>query len=215
MHICMCVLSHVQLFVTPWTVAHWAPLYMGLSRQEYWSGLSFPSPVDFPTQTGIKSMSPAALPLQADSLPIEPPGKKYTGRQYPCAILSHCVRVDLGTLISNRTRSKWSCVKQRLDFFFLMRWWNIASSIFQPRERWEMHHPSCLLLEEGVSQTVLWRGLSNQVLKPPANTHVNLEEGPPDLVNSSWTAALTSSLQPHERILAGTTQPSQSLVLPK
>ena len=42
-----CVLScfsHVCLFVTPWTVAHQAPLSMGFSRQEYWSGLPFPSP---------------------------------------------------------------------------------------------------------------------------------------------------------------------------
>ena len=38
------LLSHVQLFETPWTVAHQAPLLMGFSRQEYWSGLSFPSP---------------------------------------------------------------------------------------------------------------------------------------------------------------------------
>ena len=43
-----CVLSrfsHVQLFANPWTVAHQAPLSMGFSRQEYWSGLPFPSPV--------------------------------------------------------------------------------------------------------------------------------------------------------------------------
>ena len=43
-------LSHVQLFVTPWTVAHQAPLSMGFSRQEYWSGLTFPSPGDLPTR---------------------------------------------------------------------------------------------------------------------------------------------------------------------
>ena len=45
---CMCVLSHfsrVPLFATPWTAAHQAPLSMGLSWQEYWSGLPFPSPV--------------------------------------------------------------------------------------------------------------------------------------------------------------------------
>ena len=36
--------SRVQLFVTPWTVAHQAPLSMGFSRQEYWSGLPFPPP---------------------------------------------------------------------------------------------------------------------------------------------------------------------------
>ena len=36
--------SHVQLFATPWTVAYQAPLSMGFSRKEYWSGLPFPSP---------------------------------------------------------------------------------------------------------------------------------------------------------------------------
>ena len=51
-------LSHVQLFVTTWTVAHHAPLSMGLSRQEYWSGLPFPSPEDLP-DPGIKPRSPA------------------------------------------------------------------------------------------------------------------------------------------------------------
>ena len=39
-------LSRVQLFVTPWTVAYQAPLSMGFSRQEYWSELPFPPPVD-------------------------------------------------------------------------------------------------------------------------------------------------------------------------
>ena len=68
---CVCVksLSMVRLFVTPWTIAHRAPLSMEFSRQEYWSGLPFPSPVDLP-DPGIKPGSPA---LQADSLPSEPP----------------------------------------------------------------------------------------------------------------------------------------------
>ena len=51
--VCVCVcwlLSCVQLFATPWTVFHQAPLSMGLSRQEYWCGLPFPSPGIFPTQ---------------------------------------------------------------------------------------------------------------------------------------------------------------------
>ena len=43
-------LSHVRLFATPWTVALQAPLFMGFSRQEYWSGLPFPSPGDLPNQ---------------------------------------------------------------------------------------------------------------------------------------------------------------------
>ena len=52
------LLRRVQLFATPWTVACQAPLSMGFSRQEYWSGLSFPSPVDL-ADPGIEPMSPA------------------------------------------------------------------------------------------------------------------------------------------------------------
>ena len=43
-----CLVSHVRLFVIPWTVAHQPPLSMGFLRQEYWSGLPFPSPRDLP-----------------------------------------------------------------------------------------------------------------------------------------------------------------------
>ena len=63
-------LSHVRLFATPWAVSYQAPLSMGFSRQEYWSGLLFPSPGDL-SNPGIELGSPA---LQADSLPAEPPG---------------------------------------------------------------------------------------------------------------------------------------------
>ena len=49
-------LSRVQLFATPWSVAHQAPLSMGFSRREYWSGLPFPSPGDIP-DPGIESVS--------------------------------------------------------------------------------------------------------------------------------------------------------------
>ena len=52
------LLSHVQLFATPWTVACQAPPSMGFSRQEYWSGLPFPSPEDLPNP-GIEPGSPA------------------------------------------------------------------------------------------------------------------------------------------------------------
>ena len=51
-------LSCVLLFVTPWTVAYQAPLSMGLSRQQYWSGLPFPSPGDLPNP-GLEPRSPA------------------------------------------------------------------------------------------------------------------------------------------------------------
>ena len=51
----------------PWTIAHQAPLSMGFSRQEYWSGLPFPSPGDLPNP-GIEPGCPA---LQANDLPTE------------------------------------------------------------------------------------------------------------------------------------------------
>ena len=60
-------LSHVWLFVTPWTVAYQSPPSMGFSRQEYCSGFPFPSPGDLPNP-GIKPRSPA---LQADALPSD------------------------------------------------------------------------------------------------------------------------------------------------
>ena len=62
-------LSRVRLFATPWSVAYQAPLSMGFSRQEYWSGLPFPSPGDLP-DSGIEPGSPA---LQADTLTSELP----------------------------------------------------------------------------------------------------------------------------------------------
>ena len=63
------------LFVTPWTVARQAPLSMEFSRQEYWSGLPFPSPGDLP-DPGIE---PRFLALQADSLPTELQEKPLNG----------------------------------------------------------------------------------------------------------------------------------------
>ena len=65
--------SCVQLFATLWTVADQAPLPMGFSRQEHWSGLPCPSPGDLP-YPGIKRRPPK---LQADSLLFEPPGKTH------------------------------------------------------------------------------------------------------------------------------------------
>jgi len=58
-------------FVTPWTVAHQAPLSMEFSGQEYWSGFPFPSPGDLPDP----GMEHRSLALQANALQSEPPGK--------------------------------------------------------------------------------------------------------------------------------------------
>ena len=71
MVVCTCVLSLVQFSATLWTIACQAPLPMGFPKQEYWSGLPFPSPGDLP-DTGIEPGSPT---LQADALPSEPLGK--------------------------------------------------------------------------------------------------------------------------------------------
>ena len=71
----MKLLSRVELFVTPWTVAYQAPPSMGFSRQEYWNGLPFPSPADLP-DSGIEPGFPA---LEADALTSEPPGKHLKG----------------------------------------------------------------------------------------------------------------------------------------
>ena len=63
--VCVCALSRVQLFETPWTAARHAPLSVGLSQQEYWNGLPC-SPPGFLTQ----GFNPCLLYWQADSFPL-------------------------------------------------------------------------------------------------------------------------------------------------
>ena len=84
MCVCVCVrvctrallLSHVQLFVTPWTVACQAPLSTGFSWQEYWSRLPFPPPGDLPNP-GIKPASPESPALPGRLFTTEPPWKSH------------------------------------------------------------------------------------------------------------------------------------------
>ena len=74
-HACMLSrFSRVRLFATPWTVARQAPLSMGFSRQEYWSGLPCPPPGDFP-DSGIEPAFLHLLDWQLGSLPLVPPRK--------------------------------------------------------------------------------------------------------------------------------------------
>ena len=96
----MCVLS--PALCDPWTVACQAPLPMAFSRQEYWSGLPFPSPEDLP-DPGIKPGSPA---FQADSLPSEPQAKPYV------------IRVNLYFLFYNIPL--WDYIEV---YFLLMNFW--------------------------------------------------------------------------------------------
>ena len=69
-------------FVTPWTIAHWAPVSMGFFRQEHWSWLSCPSPGNLP-DSGIKPKSPASPALQVDSLPLSHLGSPAYGGKWP------------------------------------------------------------------------------------------------------------------------------------
>ena len=71
-------LNRIQLFATPWTVAHQTPLSMGLPRQEYCSELSYPPPGDLPN-SGVKPMFPA---LQVDSLPLNHQGNLHIFLQF-------------------------------------------------------------------------------------------------------------------------------------
>ena len=59
-------LCHVRLLAAPWTIAHWAPLFMEFFQYEYWSQLPFPSSGDLP-DPGIKLKSPVSPAFQADS----------------------------------------------------------------------------------------------------------------------------------------------------
>ena len=70
-------LSRVQLFATPWTVAYQAPLSMGFSRQEYWSGLPFPSPV-----------------LKAQSYPLDLQGNLETNLHRQTKSISHIDKIE-------------------------------------------------------------------------------------------------------------------------
>ena len=65
------LISYVRLFAAPWTVAHQAPLSMGILRQEYWSGLPFPPPGDLP-DPGVKPGPPASPALAGGCVTTEP-----------------------------------------------------------------------------------------------------------------------------------------------
>ena len=93
-----CMLSHfsrVQLFA--WTIAHQAPLSIGVSRQEYWSGLPSPSPGDLP-HPGVEPPSLMSLHWQAGSLPLVPPGKPI----YSPAFIQKKLKHAFSTMLKRR-----------------------------------------------------------------------------------------------------------------
>ena len=83
------LLSHVRLSAIPWTVACQVPLSMGFPRQEYWSGLPFPSPGDVPNP----GTEPASPVLQADSLLLTHQGSPRSPGQacFVHAGILHCL----------------------------------------------------------------------------------------------------------------------------
>ena len=94
------MLSHfscVQLCVTPWTIAHQAPLFMGFSRQEYWSGLLFTPPVDLLTQ----GLNLCFLHWQVDSLSLSHLGSLWS-------ILRYCNSYTWRSYKIEISRTLWS-----------------------------------------------------------------------------------------------------------
>ena len=98
---CFKSLSHVQLFVTQWTVDCQTPLSMGLPRQEYWRGLPFSSPGDLPNP-GIECASPA---LAGGFFTTEPSGK-LTYRYISLVVLRFCTHTHTHTHTYTATLSE-------------------------------------------------------------------------------------------------------------
>ena len=110
---CACSVTHIWLFVTPWTVPCQAPLSMEFSRQEYWNGLPFPTPGDFP-DLGMKPAPLASPTLAGRFFTIVPPRRP---SRKEC-ILSHFSHVRLfvtlwivarQTSLSKGFSSQWYC----------------------------------------------------------------------------------------------------------
>ena len=99
----VCVLSHVGLFATPWTVTCQAPLSMGFFRQEYWNGLPFPSPGNLP-DAGIEPISPV---LVGGFFTTEPLGKPTYTRylaQNRFSILAEWINIQINICYQRREK---------------------------------------------------------------------------------------------------------------
>ena len=123
-------------FVTPWTVAHQAPLSMGFSRQEYWSGLPCPPPANLPNP-GIEPRSPT---LQMNSLLSEPPGKpKNTGVGSLSLLQRSCwprtwtgVSCIAGQFFTSLATRKAQLSKLKTTKFYCLKGWSLYDlSIFK------------------------------------------------------------------------------------
>ena len=109
------LLSHVWLFATPWTVARQAPLSMGFSRQEDWSGFPCPPPGDLPNP-GMELRSPT---LQEDSLPTELPGKL----NYSVVLITAAQQSDSVTHTHTHTHTHIYSFSCSFPLWFIMGYW--------------------------------------------------------------------------------------------
>ena len=150
------LLSHVRLFATPWTVAHQAPSSMEFSRQEYWSGLPFLSPGDFPNP-GIKPRSPA---LRAYALLSEAPGKvlyRYPVKSSQCSfpgrliVLSETPLNLLHQRVENHVFfwATWKYHREKLNFIY-----HVAS--FFPKHLLEGNWQGDSHFPKGKEKQVTW-----------------------------------------------------------
>ena len=149
-------LSLVRLFASPWTRAHQAPPSMEFSRQEYWSGLPFPSPGDLPNP-GIEPRSPT---LQADALTSEPPGKPNSGissnLNLCCCSVTKLCRTLWDTM--NCSKPGFPVFHCFLEFAYIHGHW--VSDATQP-SRPLLPSPFAFNLSQ--HQGLQWNGSSHQV----------------------------------------------------
>ena len=152
-------LGCVWLFVTPWDVACQTPLSVGFSRQEYWSGLPFPSPGDLPDPK-IEPGSPA---LQADSSPSEPPGKPcYHKPEYLCILVKNVSLIRLAPETpSAHNLPSWSGPGYPKTGPQNSPWWNLEekSKKLWSKQFWRDCTPSALLSMLRLLYWRLWKDL--------------------------------------------------------
>ena len=125
--------THVQLFVTPRTIARQAPLSMGFSRQDYWTGLLCPFPGSF-SDPGIEPVSQRLLHWQLGSLPLVPPGKT----EWLWTIFSTCIKSILHFKSSINAQRKEGHPKRSWELRKEVEW------ISQCMTHTPLHHKHCL-----------------------------------------------------------------------
>ena len=134
---------------TPRTVAHQAPLSMGFPRQEYWSGLPFPSPGDLPNP-GIESTSPASQSpvLQADSFLTKPLGKPFL------SIQRHTGHQTIYTQAATNERSDAHTLTSTAGRFYLS---HSGACVVTSRYGFHLHFPKAIYLRSNnVHITTIW-----------------------------------------------------------